>query len=168
MNKPIPSGRESSVTPTMHILVSQYGDPILFVGDKATNTVHIAGAERSFGIKWATGTFSAQDARDLWDMVMSGGGRVADGSIASKFASIVEDANASMREALLQAQEDLKDFQSRLAAVKEQVEDAERRHEEAYIVWAKEIDLRVSEALQRLVGKPPPAENFDGREWLQD
>jgi len=154
MNKPIPSGRESLVIPTMHILVSQYGDPILFVGDKATNTVHIAGAERSFGIKWATGTFSAQDARDLWDRIMSSGGRVADGSIASKFASIVEDANASMREALLQAQEDLKDFQSRLSIVKGQVEDAQARHEEERTYWVKEMDLRVAEAIQALMKEP--------------
>ena len=169
MNKPTPSGRESLVIPTMHILVSHYGDPILFVGDKATNTVHIAGAERSFGIKWAAGTFSAQDARDLWDMIMSSGGRVADESISSKITSLIEDANSYMRLALVKAHDDLAEFQSRLAIVKGQVEDAQARHEEERTYWVKEMDLRVAEAIQALVKEPSQVvENFDGREWLKD
>ena len=156
------------MVPTMHLLVSQYGDPIFFVRHEATNTVHISGAERSFGNHWVAGTFSVQDARDLWDRIISGGGRVADQSIAAKITSVVEEANADMRQALLNANHDLKEFQTRLAAVNDKVEEAERRHEEAYIHWMKEIDLRVTEAIQALMGNPTLVENFNDREWVKD
>jgi hypothetical protein len=154
-------------TPRMLLLVSQYGDPILFTVEPKTHTVHIAGAERSFGIKWATGHFSPQLARELWELVIGGGGRAADPSIVAKIAAVADDLTANMREALLQAQDDLIDFQKRLETVRKQVEDAQRHYEQQETLWSKEIDIRVTEAVEALMRKRPDHEVYNA-ERTQD
>jgi len=76
--------------PTLHLLVTRYGDPILFVREQDANKVHISGAERSCGQRWATGEFTSEEARELWDTVIREGGRMADPSIAAKFLTLLD------------------------------------------------------------------------------
>jgi len=76
--------------PTIHLVVSRYGDPILFVKEHGANKVHISGAERSCGLRWTAGEFTGEEARELWDTVIGEGGRMADPSIVAKFSTMLD------------------------------------------------------------------------------
>lgn len=136
---------------TIHLLVSKYGDPILFVANTTNGSVRISGAERSFGMKWAAGMFSSDDARSLWDQIIGGGGRVADPSIVATILSLHDE----MRHALEDAHKDLKEFQLRLAKVKADVllcqdrhqRDLERMQEAYNLVANRQVEREIQDLL---------------------
>lgn len=74
----------------IHLMVSRYGDPILFVKEQDANKVHISGAERSCGLRWAAGEFTSEEARELWETVIREGGRMADRVVVEKFLAILD------------------------------------------------------------------------------
>jgi len=76
------------LTPHFHFLVTVDQDIVLFV-KQDDGSILIRNAERSMGIGWKDGVYSAEDARRLWSYIHDYGGRAIDHSIGDTISAIL-------------------------------------------------------------------------------
>lgn len=82
--------------PEFHFLLTGDQDIVLFV--KQTNgSVLIHNAERSMGLKWKDGVYSADHARRLWSDIHDYGGRVMPQRMTAIISSLFENFVADLK-----------------------------------------------------------------------